>query len=67
MSRTNLHLVAEEPENDLLAVEVEKLRQRFRLIKSELQLGNDGSTDRGQISANSSFEKVINYNLKYGF
>lgn len=67
MSRTNLHLVMEESENDLLAIEVEKLRQRFQRIKSEQQLGNDGSTDRGQISADSSFEKVVNYNLMYGF
>jgi SAM-dependent methyltransferase len=57
----------EESENDLLAIEVEKLRQRFQRIKSEQQLGNDGSTDRGQISADSSFEKVVNYNLIYGF
>ncbi len=57
----------EESENDLLTIEVEKLRQRFRRIKSEQQLGNDGSTDRGQISADSSFEKVVNYNLMYGF
>ena len=67
MSKTNLQLVVDGQEDDLLAVEVEKLRQRFRRLKSELNLGDDGNSDRGQISASSSFEKVVNYNLMYGF
>ena len=67
MNKTNLQLVVDGQEDDLLAVEVEKLRQRFRRLKSELNLGDDGNSDRGQISASSSFEKVVNYNLMYGF
>lgn len=66
MNRTNLHLVVTEPGNDLLAAEIEKVRQRFQRLKSEFNLGNDGSTDRGQVAADSSFEKVVNYNLLYG-
>ena len=67
MNKTNLHLVLDKSEDDPLAVEVEKVRKRFQRFKSELNLGNDGSADRGQVSANSSFEKVVNYNLLYGF
>lgn len=67
MSKTNLQLVVDGQEDDLLAIEVEKLRQRFRSLKSELNLGDDGNSDRGQVSASSSFEKVVNYNLMYGF
>ena len=67
MNKTNLHLVLDKSEDDPLAVEVEKVRKRFQRFKLELNLGNDGSADRGQVSANSSFEKVVNYNLLYGF
>ena len=67
MNRANLHLIVNDPGNDLLVTEVEKVRQRFQCLKSDLNLGSDGSTDRGQVSADSSFEKVVNYNLLYGF
>ena len=67
MNKTNLHLVVDKSEDDLLAVEVGNIRKRFQGFKSELNLGNDGSADRGQVAANSSFEKVVNYNLLYGF
>jgi hypothetical protein len=67
MNKTNLHLVIDKSEDDLLTVEVENIRKRFQRFKSELNLGNDGSADRGQVAANSSFEKVVNYNLLYGF
>lgn len=67
MSKINLHLVIDGPVDDPLAVEVENVRQRFTNLKSKLELGSDGSDDRGQIHSNSNFEKVINYNLLYGF
>lgn len=67
MNSANLHLVVNEPGSDPLTVEIEKVRQRFQRLKSEFSLGNGGNADRGQVSADSSFEKVVNYNLLYGF
>ena len=56
MNKTNLHLVVDKSEDDLLAVEVENIRKRFQRFKSELNLGTDGSADRGQVAANSSHD-----------
>ena len=66
MSRSELHLVEGEEYEDPLSRELAVIREKIQQIKNNQKLGNDGLSDRGQVFAESSFEKVINYTLKYG-
>ena len=66
MTSDGLRLVANEENEDFLTKELSLIRERVARIKTEKALGNDGNSDRGQVSADSSLEKVVNYVLKYG-
>lgn len=66
MTSHGLRIVDQEGIEDFLTKELSLIRERINRIKTEKALGNDGMADRGQVSADSSLEKVVNYVLKYG-
>jgi SAM-dependent methyltransferase len=66
MSRSELRLVESGEYEDSLSRELALIREKIQKIKIDQKLGSDGSSDRGQVFADSSFERVINYTLKYG-